>query len=243
MIAADGTIYVATNGGVLHALDPSTGTDQWTFAGQGASTGSTDLSTSPLVLPTGEVLWPGPVGTLYLLTNTGRLVWQHAFGAALTSPVLSGSNVFVGTTDGALVALDVSGALPRERWQLAIGRSSYGSPVVAPDGEILTTADDRLVAVRDEGTTATVVWHRSFEGAVEVSAAVGGTAPWSSGPTTPTSTHSLLPDVSNGESLATCSRTPHLRSAPTGTPTSAGTLGTSKWSGPRRDAPCTPTAG
>src|SRR5271157_6182202 len=37
VVGADGTIYVATNAGVLHALDPSTGADQWTFAGQGTS--------------------------------------------------------------------------------------------------------------------------------------------------------------------------------------------------------------
>jgi outer membrane protein assembly factor BamB len=42
-IGADGTIYVATNGGVLHALNPSTGADLWTFNGGSAFTGETDL--------------------------------------------------------------------------------------------------------------------------------------------------------------------------------------------------------
>ena len=60
------------------------------------------------------------------------------------------------TTGGDLVALDVSGSAPRVRWQLSVGRSSYGSPVVAPDGEVVSTVDDRLVAVRDQGTSATV---------------------------------------------------------------------------------------
>ena len=164
VVGADGTIYVATNAGVLHALDSSTGADQWTFTGQGASTGPADLSTSPLVLPAGDVLWPGPGNSLYLLSSSGQLLWQHAFGAALTSPVQSGSNVYVGTTGGDLVALDVGGPVPQVRWQLSIGRSSYGSPVVAPDGEVVTTADNRLVAVRDRGTRGTVAWHRTFTG-------------------------------------------------------------------------------
>jgi PQQ-like domain len=60
VVGADGTIYVATNAGVLHALDSSTGADQWTFTGQGTSTGPGQLSTSPLVLLAGDVLWPGP---------------------------------------------------------------------------------------------------------------------------------------------------------------------------------------
>ena len=173
VVGADGTIYVATNAGVLHALDSSTGADQWTFTGQGTSTGPSDLSTSPLVLPAGDVLWPGPGNSLYLLSSSGQLLWQHAFGAALTSPVQSGSSVYVGTTGGDLVALDVGGPIPQVRWQLSIGRSSYGSPVVAPDGEVVSTADNRLVAVRDQGTRGIVAWHRTFRGAVEVSAAVG----------------------------------------------------------------------
>ena len=173
VVGADGTIYVATNAGVLHALDPSTGADQWTFAGQGTSAGPSDLSTSPLVLPAGDVLWPGPGDALYLLSSSGRLLWRHSFGSALTSPVQSGSKVYVGTTGGNLVALDISEPVPQVRWQLSIGRSSYGSPVVAPDGEVVTTADNRLVAVRDQGTKGSVAWHRTFKGAVEVSAAVG----------------------------------------------------------------------
>lgn len=42
---------------------------------------------------------------------------------------------------------------------------------MAPDGDVVTTADNRLVVVRDRGRT--VVWHRTFKGAVEVSAAAG----------------------------------------------------------------------
>ena len=173
VVGADGTIYVATNAGVLHALDPSTGADQWTFAGRGTSAGPSDLSTSPLVLSAGDVLWPGPGNALYLLTSSGQLLWRHSFGSALTSPVQSGSNVYVGTTGGNLMALDISEPVPQVRWQLSIGRSSYGSPVVAPDGDVVTTADNRLVVVRDLGTRGTVAWHRTFKGAVEVSASVG----------------------------------------------------------------------
>lgn len=112
VVGADGTIYVATNAGVLHALDPLTGADQWTFAGQGTSTSPSDLSTSPLVMSTGDVLWPGPGNSLYLFSSSGQLLWQHSFGSALTSPVESRSNVYVGTTGGNLMALDLSGARP-----------------------------------------------------------------------------------------------------------------------------------
>jgi hypothetical protein len=56
VVAPDGTIYAASNAGVLHALDPVTGADRWTFD-SGHRAADNDLSTSPLVLPDGTVLW------------------------------------------------------------------------------------------------------------------------------------------------------------------------------------------
>ncbi len=88
VVGADGTVYVATNAGVLYALDPSTGRTRWTFQGGGPLGGAVDLSVSPLVLPSGSILWPGPRGTLFEISPTGQLLFTHAFGAPLTSPVL-----------------------------------------------------------------------------------------------------------------------------------------------------------
>lgn len=65
MIGQDGTIYAASNGGVLHALDPATGTDRWTY--DSGDTGEGDLSISPLVLPDRTVLWPTPGADLVAL--------------------------------------------------------------------------------------------------------------------------------------------------------------------------------
>jgi outer membrane protein assembly factor BamB len=51
--AADGTIYAASNAGILHALDPITGADRWTFdsgyraAGSNLSTGDPLIAFSP----------------------------------------------------------------------------------------------------------------------------------------------------------------------------------------------------
>jgi len=62
-IGKAGIVYAASNAGVLHAIDPATGADRWTYDGH-ASCGS-DLSTSPAVLPDGTILRPGPNATLY----------------------------------------------------------------------------------------------------------------------------------------------------------------------------------
>ena len=100
VVAADGTIYVATNAGVLHALNPTTGADLWTFAGAGPYTGEADLSTSPLVLPQGSILWPGPADTLYELSPAGQVLWSHRFDGMVLSPALAGTPVFVGLMSG-----------------------------------------------------------------------------------------------------------------------------------------------
>ncbi len=56
VVAADGTIYLASNAGILHALDPATGADIWTVKAEGES--GTDLSASPAILDSGVIAWP-----------------------------------------------------------------------------------------------------------------------------------------------------------------------------------------
>ncbi len=100
VVGADDTIYLASNAGVLHALDGATGADRWTFDGGGPFTGETDLSTSPLILPSGSILWPGPGHVLYEVTPSGTEVWSHRFSGSLLSPVRVGSTVYVVSMSG-----------------------------------------------------------------------------------------------------------------------------------------------
>lgn len=59
VVGADATVYVSSNGGVLHALDPADGADRWTYdSGTVAGPLVGDLSVSPLVLPDHTVLFP-----------------------------------------------------------------------------------------------------------------------------------------------------------------------------------------
>lgn len=104
-IAADGTVYAASNAGVLHALDPATGADRWTF--DGGDRYGNDLSTTPAVLADDTVLWPGPGNTLFALDARGRLLWRQAFGATVDSyPALGADGtLFIGSADGRLFAI------------------------------------------------------------------------------------------------------------------------------------------
>jgi outer membrane protein assembly factor BamB len=171
-VGTDGTIYVATNSGILYALDANSGSNLWTFNG-GKPIGEADLSTTPLVLPSGDVLWPGSANTLFELSPTGAMLWSHQFSSEPLSPTMSGNRVYVEQMGGTLSALDIGMAAPQLAWSLKVGAPSYGSPVVAPNGTIVTTANHHIVDVSDDGSHARIVWRYTTTAPIEVSASVG----------------------------------------------------------------------
>lgn len=171
VIGVDGSILAATNAGVLFALDPATGARRWSFDAHGSY--GIDLSTSPGVVSSGIILWPGPHDTLYALDQSGNVLWRRAFAGQVLSPAVAGhQRVYVADLTGQLVALDVSGRVPREIWHLNVGGPDYASPSVGPDGTIFTAAKNDLVAVRDLGSTGKVRWRLRTSKLVEVSNSV-----------------------------------------------------------------------
>ena len=172
VVGANGTIYVATNAGVLHAIDPATGTDVWTFDGGAPYIAGADLSTSPLILPSGSILWPGPQDTLFDLSASGQALWSHRLSGTVLSPVLSGTRVYVGLMSGSLRELDVSGSMPELGWSVTIGHQSFGNPVVSPDGHVITTVDKSVVSIADRGTSGVVRWRHTASATIEVSPSV-----------------------------------------------------------------------
>jgi outer membrane protein assembly factor BamB len=167
VVGRKSTVYAASNGGVLHAIDLQTGADRWRFDG-GGSYGS-DLSTAPAVLRDGTILWPGPRETLYALSPRGRLLRRERLPGQPLSPVVVGRGlVAVGDTSGTLELLAVRGHRPsRRRWRVDLGAISYGSPAVR-GRTIYTTVDRALVAVRG----GRVRWRRQVQDTIEVSPAV-----------------------------------------------------------------------
>ena len=170
VVGSDGTIYIATNSGVLHAIDPANGMDRWTLNGGGPFTGETDLSVSPLILPSGSLLWPAPKNVLDEVSASGAVTWSHQFSAEVLSPVLSGSSVYVVSTDGTVSALRLGGTQPIIAWSLALGSRSFGSPVLDGTGQIVTTAGRTVVAVADDRTHGSIAWRHALSATVEVSA-------------------------------------------------------------------------
>jgi len=149
VVGVDGSVLAASNAGVLHALDPTTGVDRWTFAG-GDSYGD-DLSTSATVLGDGTILWPGPNHTLFGLGPDGTERWRQPFTGLVLTPAVAGHRVYVASRDGRLSALDVTTGTPVLAWSLPLGGADDASPAIGRDGTIYTAAGPELVAVRDDG--------------------------------------------------------------------------------------------
>lgn len=149
----------------------ATGKDRWQFNGRG-SYGS-DLSTAPLVLGTGEVLWPGPRHQLFALAPDGTLRWTLSGDAELLTPVLD-------PRSGLLIVADESGRIsayrlqsgshpPRRVWSRTLASASYGNPAAAANGTIYETAGNDLFALTPDGR---VRWTVTTPEQVEVSPAI-----------------------------------------------------------------------
>ncbi len=169
VIGPGGTIYAASNAGVLHAIDPVSGLDRWRFdAGSGYGS---DLSTSPAVLTDGSVLWPGP-GGLRALSSNGALRWRLDLAGQPTSPAVGDGLVVVGTTAGHVYGVAPVGTVA---WDIGLGGTSYGSVALPPGrpGRVYQTVDHFLVALDTSPTTAREAWRADLGSLVEVSPAVG----------------------------------------------------------------------
>lgn len=76
----------------MHALDPATGADHWTFDGGGGY--GSDLSTSAAVLADGSVLWPGhpTSGHVHDVAAAGYTLFDLALGSTVASYPAFGSD-------------------------------------------------------------------------------------------------------------------------------------------------------
>jgi len=159
VVGPDGTIYAVSNGGVLHAINPATGADLWTYD-SGHTDAAGDLSVSPLVLPDGAVLWPTSGRELLALSPAGRKLWSRQLSGQPTSPAsIDGRRIYVGDSAGDVTAIDIGPQdVPSQTWTVKVGAVSYGSVVVGDGGRVYTTADGALIAIDDTGSQGRVAW-------------------------------------------------------------------------------------
>ncbi len=166
-VAGD-AVYVGSTDHHLYAIDRATGRERWRFATRGA------VNSSPAVAH--GLVYVGSVdGNVYAVdTATGKARWTFAtrgerrftasgihgaiprtermpdpFDVFLSSPVVSGETVVIGSGDQHVYALDATtGAV---RWSFATGDVVHASPAVA-DGVVYIGSWDRNLYALDLAT-------------------------------------------------------------------------------------------
>ena len=125
----NGTLYIGAFDDKLYAIDADTGTERWNFTGENWFWGG------PVVYD-GIIYAADASGNVYALDDTGEQIWRKQLdspvrgGLALTE---DGSNLFVGSEDGALHALDTADGF--ELWAVENEGQMLSRPVV--DGSVV----------------------------------------------------------------------------------------------------------
>ena len=136
VVAADGTLYVAAQGGTLTALTP-TGAVRWQLA-----LGVQPFGT-PALLPDGTIAVLGRQGEVVLVAPTGQVRRQVTAGSTaktLTNPLADANGTVYYVTEEHLVAVTSAGNVV---WQNRIPSYSYIDPVLrlSEDGQRLYFED------------------------------------------------------------------------------------------------------
>lgn len=140
----DGTVFVGGDDGNIHAVDATTGDEQWVFETYSW------IESSPTVVD-GTVFVGAENDYVYALdAATGDERWSRITGWYVTSsPTVVDDNVFVGSHNGYVYALDATTG--DEQWAFETGSSVGSSPTVV-GGTVFIGNDDGTVHALDAAT-------------------------------------------------------------------------------------------
>jgi outer membrane protein assembly factor BamB len=154
-VARDGVLYLGTVDGHFHAVRASDGKDVWTW------TDATPIYGNALVTADAVYFVNDRTELVRLNRNDGSLRWRVPLDATrhdaaqlpeddtynhrTATPVLAEGIVYVGSTDGAMVALDAANG--RTRWRSNAGSKICAAATVAGDKLLFGTYDGSMIAL------------------------------------------------------------------------------------------------
>jgi outer membrane protein assembly factor BamB len=147
-IGSNGTVYVGTNDGGMHALDPATGRDQWSYT---TTSGPNTHPSAPAIAPDGTVYFGATDGNLYAFTSQMSLKWTTAIGGNyVVAPAVGGDGtIYTGFNDnsgnGGYAAVNPDGSV---KWTFATNGEVNGASAIGPDGIVYTAVYNGIIAIK-----------------------------------------------------------------------------------------------
>ena len=160
LLVADDVLYAGTEGGILFALDPATGVEQWKVDVGGAITRGPAFG--------GGVLYVGAAGGRFTAIDvaTHAIRWTADLGAGeVGTPTLGDGLVYAGRgllaadSDHALVAIDIADGSIRWRWTSPGGGQAHMGGLA--NGRVYAATDDGTLAALD-ALTGKQIWADRF---------------------------------------------------------------------------------
>jgi outer membrane protein assembly factor BamB len=176
-----GVVYIGSDDGNLYALDAGSGETRWRF-----ETGAR-VRARP-TMHGDRVLVPSDDGFLYSVErDNGTQAWKSRIGATpaprsdpsaeefrydqfSSAAAVSGDTIFVGTLDGAVVALDVKDGA--RKWSIGAGGAVTSTPVVGDGKLVFGSFDGHVYAV--DPKDGSEIWRLDTGAPVVSSPAVSG---------------------------------------------------------------------
>ncbi len=166
ILTDDGQLLAGGYNNILYSLDPSTGSQKWTFENAtGRYIGSQLVTEDCVYAPTADK-------SLYVLDHSGTMKWTfETEREQWAKPATDGTRLFLTSMDHRIYALDLmDGDL---LWSVDLGGAMVGTPVLGEEGTLyIGTFAEQMLALDDE--TGRVLWTFPTEDWVWSSAALEG---------------------------------------------------------------------
>ncbi|MEZ5337827.1 MAG: PQQ-binding-like beta-propeller repeat protein [bacterium] len=147
-ITPNGTIYIGTNDGKLHALRPEDGSEKWFH-----DSGESGVPGSPVLTASGNIIFCNGAGNIELISPQGDLLKSRAEpGFLLIAQVLPDESILAASTNGILFHLNQD---LDTIWTATVPGSITKLPAVAKSGRIFVTdISGALTAIDPDGSQA-----------------------------------------------------------------------------------------
>ena len=135
----DSTVFFATDGGTVYAVDVTDSSELWTFQADGGIRSSPSVVDGTVYIGSGmEDEEPDDTHVYAISAESGREIWSfEAHDAVVSSPTVVDGTLYVTSglgkylSDGIVYALNVEDGT--EEWSFNIGRGAETSPTVVDD--------------------------------------------------------------------------------------------------------------